>query len=154
MMMPAPIMQVLVTMALMGALTLSPINQLTQVEAAPWEPAETDVVALARTLYGECRGCSELQQRAVAWTIFNRVDDPRFPDSLIEVVSQPYQFAGYSESFPVTEDLAALAWDCLTDWHFERERVLEPEFCFFFGNGRINIFSTEYGGKGERWAEE
>ena len=54
----------------------------------------------------------------------------------------------------MTEELEALARDCLEDWHFERERVLEPDFCFFFGNGRINIFSTEYGGKGERWAEE
>lgn len=150
-MIPAPIMQVLATMALMGALTLSPINQLTQVEAAPWEPAETDVVALAKTLYGECRGCSELQQRAVAWTIFNRVDDPRFPDSLIEVVTQPYQFAGYSESFPVTEELEALARDCLTDYHNGEDRVFGPDFLYFFGNGRINIFSTEYGGKGERW---
>lgn len=27
----------------------------------PWEPEEADIVALAQTLYGECRGCSELQ---------------------------------------------------------------------------------------------
>lgn len=145
-MIPAPVMHVLATMALLCSLSLEPVT--------PWEPDAADVTALAKTLYGECRGCSELQQRAVAWTIFNRVDSEQFPDSLIEVVSQPYQFAGYSESFPVTAELEALARDCLEDWHFGRERVLEPDFCFFFGNGRINIYSTEYGGKGERWSEE
>lgn len=145
-MIPAPVMHVLATMALLCSLSLEPVT--------PWEPEAADVEALARTLYGECRGCSELQQRAVAWTIFNRVDDSRFPDTVMEVITQPSQFFGYSESFPVTAELEALARDCLTDWHFERERVLEPDFCFFFGNGRINIFSTEYGGKGERWAEE
>ena len=119
-----------------------------------WEPDPADVDALARTLYGECRGCSELQQRAVAWTIFNRVDNSDFPNSLIEVVSQPYQFAGYSESFPVTDELEAMARDCLIDWHNGEGRVLGPEYLYFTGNGRINIFTTEYGGKGERWAEE
>lgn len=145
-MIPVPVMHILATMALLCSLSLEPVT--------PWEPDPADVDALARTLYGECRGCSEIQQRAVAWTIFNRVDSSDFPNSLIEVVSQPYQFAGYSESFPVTAELEALARDCLEDWHFERERVLEPDFCFFFGNGRINIFSTEYGGKGERWEKE
>ena len=145
-MIPAAVMRVLATMAMLCGLSLEPVT--------PWEPEKADVDALARTLYGECRGCSELQQRAVAWTIFNRVDSSEFPNSLIEVVSQPYQFAGYSESFPVTAELEALARDCLEDWHFERERVLEPDFYFFFGNGRINIFSTEYGGKGERWEKE
>ena len=145
-MIPAAVMHVLTTLALLCSLSLEPVT--------PWEPEQADVDALARTLYGECRGCSELQQRAVAWTVFNRVDSSEFPNSLIEVVSQPYQFAGYSESFPVTAELEALARDCLTDWHYERERVLEPDFCFFFGNGRINIFSTEYGGKGERWEKE
>lgn len=141
---PAAVAHVLVTMALTCGLTLAPIS-------LAWEPDPAEVDALARTIYGEARGCTEVQQRAVAWTIFNRVDSEQFPDSVIEVITQPYQFAGYSESFPVTEELAELARDCLTDWHRGEDRVLAPEFVFFFGNGRINIFSTEYGGKGERW---
>lgn len=145
-MIPAPVMHVLATMALLCSLNLEPVT--------PWDPEAAEVDALAKTLYGECRGCSEIQQRAVAWTIFNRVDDERFPDTVIEVITQPSQFFGYSESFPVTAELEELARDCLEDWHFERERILEPDFLYFFGNGRINIFSTEYGGKGERWAEE
>jgi hypothetical protein len=76
--------------------------------------------------------------------VFNRVDDSRFPDSIIGVVSAPYQFAGYKTSFPVTNELYDLARECIIDWHNGENRVLEPGFCFFFGNGRINIFSTPF----------
>ncbi len=143
-MIPAPVMQVLATMALTCSLSLAPV-------VPAWEPDPAEVDALARTIYGEARGCTEIQQRAVAWTVFNRIDDDRFPGSLIEVVTQPQQFAGYSESFPVMEELEELARDCLTDWHSGEDRVLAPEFVFFFGDGKKNIFSTEYGGRGERW---
>ena len=108
-MIPAPVMHVLATMALLCSLNLEPVT--------PWDPEAAEVDALAKTLYGECRGCSEIQQRAVAWTIFNRVDDERFPDTVIEVITQPSQFFGYSESFPVTAELEELARDCLEDWH-------------------------------------
>lgn len=146
-MIPPAVMHVLVTMYLLCGMTLAPVMPT-------WEPPEEEVVALAKTLYGECRGCSEIQQKAVAWCIFNRVDSDQFPDTVIEVITQPSQFFGYRESFPVTAELEALARDCLTDWHNGEGRVFGPEFLYFFGNGRINIFSTEYGGKGERWAEE
>lgn len=118
-----------------------------------WEPDEADVIALAQTLYGECRGCSELQQRAVCWCIFNRVDDPRFPDTVVGVITQRCQFFGYSDSNPVWDSLYQLAHDCLVDWHEGENRVLEPEFVFFHGTGRINVFTTAYGG-GRTWEEE
>ena len=94
-----------------------------------------------------------VQQKAVAWCIFNRVDSDQFPDTVIEVITQPSQFFGYRESFPVTEDLETLARECLTDWHNGENRVLEPEFLYFTGNGRINIFRTGWN-SGEVWAEE
>ena len=141
---PSAVAHVLASMALICSLSLAPV-------APAWEPDPAEVDALARTIYGEARGCTEIQQRAVAWTIFNRIDDPRFPGSLIEVVAQPSQFAGYSEGFPVTEELEDLARDCLEDYHSDEDRVLAPEFVFFFGDGKKNIFSTEYGGRGESW---
>lgn len=145
-MIPPVIAKLLVTLAILC--NLAPLTE-------PWEPDEADVTALAQTLWGECRGCSELQQKAVCWTVFNRVDDERFPDSIIEVVSAPYQFAGYKTTFPVTEELESLARECIIDWHNGENRVLDPEFVFFHGNGRINIFTTKYGkDEGRRWAEE
>lgn len=118
-----------------------------------WEPDEADVLALARTLYGECRGCSELQQRAVCWCIFNRVDDSRFPDTVLGVITQRSQFFGYSPTNPVWNSLYDLAKDCLIDWHNGENRVFGPEFLYFTGNGRINVFTTQYGG-GEKWEKE
>jgi hypothetical protein len=121
-------------------------------QPTPWEPDEADIVALAQTLYGECRGCSELQQRAVCWCIFNRVDDERFPDTIIGVVSQPHQLQGYSSSNPVWDSLYQLANDCLVDWRKGENRVLEPEYCWFYGDGSRNHFTAAWNG-GREWCE-
>ena len=119
----------------------------------PWEPDPADVIAMAQMLYGECRGCSEVQQRAACRCVTNRVDDARFSDTIIEVLSQPYQFQGYSKDNPVWNNLYEIAYQEIKDWHDGKPGVIGPEFVFFYGNGRINIFTTEYGG-GERWDKE
>lgn len=110
---------------------------------------EEDVVMVAKTLYGECRGCPAEEQAQVVWCILNRVDDPRFPDTISGVITQPYQFHGYSSSFPVWDNLADVARDVLTRWSCEKqgiavERELAPEYVFFTGNGTQNIFRTVY----------
>lgn len=119
----------------------------------PWEPDPAEVTALAQTLYGECRGCSELQQRAVCWCIFNRVDDSRFPDTVVGVITQKSQFFGFKASNPVRDSLYAVAYSCMVDWHNGENRVFGEDYLYFTGNGRINIFTTAYGG-GDTWAEE
>lgn len=118
----------------------------------PWEPDPTEVTALAQTLYGECRGCSELQQRAVCWCIFNRADDPRFPDTVVGVITQRSQFFGYSPTNPVWDSLYQLAHDCLVDWRNGENRVLEPEYCWFYGDGSRNHFTAAWNG-GREWCE-
>lgn len=128
-------------------------NRVTEAENDDWEPDVVDVTALAQTLWGECRGCSELQKRAVCWCVFNRVDDSRFPDTVYGVVSQKSQFFGYKTTFPVDDALYELAYECMVDWHNGQNRVFDERFVFFTGNGRINIFTTEWGG-GDVWAEE
>lgn len=134
---PVAIVHVLTTMSLLCNLSLAPIQP-------PYEPDEAEVVALAQTLYGECRGCGELQQRAVCWCVFNRVDDSRFPDTIIEVVSQPYQLQGYSPTNPVWDSLSAIATECLTDWHNGENRVLDPDMCWFSGFNQINHFRNAW----------
>lgn len=115
-------------------------------EPTPWEPDEAEVLALARTLYGECRGCSELQQRAVCWCIFNRVDStsPEFPDTIIGVVSAPSQLQGYSPFNPVWESLYGIAYSCMVDWHNGENRVLDEDMCFFSGCDGINHFRNAW----------
>lgn len=134
---PVVIIHVLTTMSLLCNLSLAPIQ-------LPYEPDEAEVVALAQTLYGECRGCSELQQRAVCWCVFNRVDDSRFPDAIIGVVSAPLQLQGYSSSNPVWGNLYDIAYSCMVDWHNGENRVLDEDMCWFSGSGRINRFRNAW----------
>ena len=108
-----------------------------------------DVVAVAKMLYGESRGCSIDNQRKAVWCVLNRVDADGFPDTIIGVLSQPNQFHGYSTAFPVWDELTAVAEDVLTRWSLEKQgvavnRELPKEYLFFTGTGRENIFREAY----------
>ena len=110
---------------------------------------EDDVKAMAKMLWGEARGCTRDNQIKCAWVVCNRVDDDRFPDTIQGVLSQPHQFHGYSESFPVTDELYNVAFDVLTRWSYEKQgvpvrRELPSSFLWFTGNGRENIFREVY----------
>ena len=108
-----------------------------------------DVQALAKMLYGEARGCTLSNQQKAVWCVLNRVDDERFPDSIIGVLSQPNQFHGYSTAFPVWDELTAVAEDVLTRWSLEKQgvavnRELPKSFLYFTGTGQENIFREAY----------
>ena len=110
---------------------------------------EDDVVAMAKMLWGEARGCALDNQQKAVWCVLNRVDDPRFPDTILGVLSQPSQFHGYSPDFPVWDELYAVALDVLTRWSMEKqgvavERELLPEYVFFTGDGVQNHFRAVY----------
>ena len=110
---------------------------------------EDDVVAMAKMLWGEARGCTRDNQIKCAWIVCNRVDDERFPDTIQGVLSQPHQFHGYSESFPVTDELYDVAFDVLTRWSYEKQgipvrRELSNTYLWFTGNGVENIFREVY----------
>jgi hypothetical protein len=131
-------------------------NGLCVVEIAePAEPeyemyfTEADVIALAQMLYGEARGCTVDNQAKCVWCVLNRVDDARFPDTIIGVVSAPGQFYGYSPDFPVLDRLYAVALDVLTRWSMEKQgadvaRELEKNAVFFTGDGIQNWFRSVY----------
>ena len=108
-----------------------------------------DVAAVAKMLWGEARGCTRDNQIKCAWVVCNRVDDDRFPDTIQGVLEQPHQFQGYSESFPVTDELYNVAFDVLTRWSYEKQgipvrRELEKSYLWFTGNGSENIFREVY----------
>ena len=110
---------------------------------------EADVIALAQMLYGEARGCTVDNQMKCVWCVLNRVDDARFPDTIIGVLSQPSQFHGYSPNFPVWDELKEVARDVLTRWSLEKqgvavERELPTEYVFFTGDGIQNNFREVY----------
>lgn len=66
-MIPAPVMHILVTLSMLFSLSLEPVK--------PWEPDPSEVTALAKTLYGECRGAASCNNgpwpgpSSTAWTV-------------------------------------------------------------------------------------
>lgn len=113
-------------------------------------------LALARTVWGEARGCTTTEQAAVVWCVLNRVDSPDFPDNILEVLEQPNQFSGYDPEYPVWPEILALVEDVLDRWEMEKTavgdvgRVLPKEYVFFEGKNGHNHFRTEYRG-GTNW---
>lgn len=111
---------------------------------------------LAKTIWGEARGCSTTEQAAVAWCVLNRVDAEGFSNNIIKVITQPSQFHGYRRSFPVTDELYELAIDVLGRWELEKTgytdvgRVLPKNYLYFHGDGKHNYFRSEYEG-GDYW---
>lgn len=114
---------------------------------------DADAQYIAKTIWGEARGCSKMEQAAVAWCILNRVDNenPYFPDTISGVVKQPSQFTGYCGRNPVDDELLELANDVLARWEQEKNgetdvgRVLPERYLYFGGNGRHNRFRTQSG---------
>lgn len=124
-------------------------------EIKEWEPNQEDVDAIAKTLWGECRGVPYTSHKAaVVWCILNRVDEGGyFGSSIIEVVSKPNQFVGYNANYPVDPELEEIARDVLKRWHAEKEgetdvgRVLPSGYCYFVGDGELNYFTNEWKSK-------
>lgn len=120
-------------------------------QSSAWEMDMDDARMMAKCLWGECRGVeSEMEQAAVAWTILNRVDDDRYPDTIKEVIGQPQQFTGYHAGNPVDEDLLLLSMDVICRWMLERDgqaevgRVLPKEYVYFVGRNGRNYFGYEW----------
>ena len=110
---------------------------------------ENDVAEVAKMLWGEARGCTQDNQIKCAWVVCNRVDDERFPDSIQGVLSQPHQFHGYDQSYPVTSELYDVAFDVLTRWSYEKQgipvrRELPNTYLWFTGDGEQNNFREVY----------
>lgn len=111
---------------------------------------DEEVEALAQMLYGEARNCDVEGQAAAVWCVLNRVDDPRFPDTVLEVVTQAGQFFGYRKSNPVLPELVEVVEDVLMRYNVEETgienpgRVLPREYIYFSGDGYANYFTKTY----------
>ena len=119
-----------------------------------------DIEALAKMLWGEARGVkSTTEQAACVWVVLNRVDDSRWPDDVVEVLSQKYQFGGYKASFPVEDwayDLAADVYDRWTDGRETGQdpgRVIPEDYYYWRGSrDGHNYFRKEFADySGETW---
>lgn len=154
----------------MGKAVFAPVMETTRVLTIPTEAeplvvdtptpelwTQEEVEAVAKTVFGEAAVTgSDMEMSAVAWCILNRVDSDAYADSIMEVVTQPRQFHGYHEDYPVDEHIEALVLDVFERWAEEKQgtqdvgRVLPADYLFFQGDGEHNHFTTEYQG-GEVW---
>lgn len=106
--------------------------------------------ALAKMVWGEARGCSKAQQAACVWVVLNRVDDPRWPGSILGVLTQAGQFAGYDPANPVEPEIRALVDDVIARWGMEPMcigsvgRVIPDDYFYWQGTGTVNVFRKEY----------
>ena len=109
-----------------------------------------EVDILCRCVWGEYRGEDTDQVAAVVWCILNRVDDPRFDNDIKSVVTAPYQFSGYSPANPIDPRIQRIVLDVLARWSIETQcvgsvgRVLPSEYVYFHGNGKVNLYRSEY----------
>jgi hypothetical protein len=70
--------------------------------------------------------------------VMNRIDDSRFPNSIEEVLTQPYQFSGYYASdcyYSTVTDACIQA----VDYYFEHSNEF-GDYLYFEGNGTNNVF--------------
>ena len=104
----------------------------------------------AKLICAEAGGVESLdEQAAVLWCAYNRVNDDRWSDDLVEVVTEPGQFASLSGTEP-TNEMYELSADVFRRYWNERNgaddvgRTIPSDFFFFSGDGYHNYFRKEY----------
>lgn len=109
-----------------------------------------EVEMLAKTVWGEARGCTKDEQRLVVWTVLQRVDNDYWACTINEVLTEDRQFVGYCDTNPIDEEIYELCYEELLKWHNNEEPPTHEVFAsstpyyFFTGDGKHNWFSEEW----------
>lgn len=130
-------------------------NALTEAKAAvPDELAEL----AGRLIWGEGGGVQDDANRyATLWTAINRAD--AWGGTLEERITEAHAFHGLATPGTVPEQHVNEAREIIALWQLEKDGWIIPDtfpaglpvrFLYFEGDGRVNHFSTKYGG-GEYW---
>lgn len=122
--------------------------------AVPNELAEL----AGRLIWGEGGGVQDdANRRATLWTAINRAD--AWGGTLESRILQESAFHGMATPGTVPEQFIAEAREIIALWQMEKSGWIIPDtfpaglpvrFLYFEGDGRVNHFSTKYGG-GEYW---
>lgn len=107
-----------------------------------------EITLTAKAVWGEARGCSRDEQKLVVWCICNRADAR--DQSVEEVVTAPYQFAGYDPDHPVEPEIVEVVEEVFQAWARGEEALVLPPYAttsnyqFIGGDGKHNWFREEY----------
>lgn len=123
--------------------------------AAFLQEHEADAIDMAGVMFAEARGLDAREMSMVCWCILNRYDTQRYGSTLSEVIWAKGQFAHSTRTVSDNgTDLVWLAKDVLARWYRERQgdtevgRTLPQGYCFYYGNGRHNLFRVKNSGAG------
>lgn len=127
---------------------LEPIAEPEPVAVDPgYTITDEDIIACAKMIWGEARGCTTEDKKNCIITVCNRCDDQRWPDTIYGCVSQECQYYGYSEENPVTDELYEIAEQVLNEWISMKSGNDDIEwntYNCFTGDGEANHFYTIY----------
>ena len=107
-----------------------------------------EISLVAKTVWGEARGCSRDEQKLVVWCICNRADARN--QSVEEVVTATNQFVGYDHDHPVEPEIVEVVEEVLHAWSCNEEALILPPYAttsnyqYFSGDGAHNWFREEY----------
>jgi len=108
--------------------------------------SQEERVMIAKTIWGEARGCARDEQKLVAWTILNRYDTGEWGDTVAYIITAPLQFIGYKAGHPVTDEIMAVANEVIDAWLNSEDALILPpystdsDYVFFNGDGVNNYF--------------
>lgn len=109
-----------------------------ELPAATPEPtptySEADVELLAKTVWGEARGCTAEEQRLVVWTVFQRVDADDWGDTNHPIPSSIYDLCA--------EEL--IAWQSGAEPPTHERYAPTLPYYFFEGDGLHNWFREDW----------
>ena len=78
------------------------------------------------------------EKAKVVATVMNRINSDEYPDTIYDVVTQPYQFEGYipydEYTYQVTDSVIESV-----DYYFEHADEF-GDYMYFYGDGQFNYF--------------
>lgn len=109
-------------LVLMVAVSVVAAVPATALAYSPWDTSYThdELMLMARVIYGEAAGEPYIGKVAVGAVVLNRVRSPLFPDTIAEVIYEPWQFSCvgnwmFNSSYPDQDSIRA-AKDALAGW--------------------------------------
>ena len=122
-------------------ITEYPINQIEIVIVEPETPmplySDAEIDLMARVVMSEASILSIEGKQAVAQTILNRVASVHFPDTIEEVVHQPFQYSTANNGEPTDECYEAVKTAIDYPQAF-------PEDLYFFRTGHYHSYGIPY----------
>lgn len=79
------------------------------------------------------------EKAKVVAVVMNRVNDSRFPNTIYEVLTQPYQFSGYIPNYSYTYQVTDSVVQAV-DYYFAHPEEF-GSWLYFYGDGTWNYFS-------------